>query len=176
MGRDSAKTMAMPQPMMIPSGTLPVARLVVDLPDEAATAALAARLAEHLAPGDVVALSGDLGVGKTTLVRAVIHAALDAETEVPSPTFTLVQTYDLPAGPLWHFDLYRLSSPDEVIELGWEEARTDGIVMVEWPDRLGRLLPAERLDLELGFGTNPTARSAVLTGYGAWAARSAALR
>jgi tRNA threonylcarbamoyladenosine biosynthesis protein TsaE len=99
-------------------------RFTLDLPDEAATAALAARLAALLRPGDIVLLAGDLGAGKSFLARALIRAAAgEPELEVPSPTFTLVQSYDLPAGELWHFDLYRLAAPDEVLELGWDEAR-----------------------------------------------------
>lgn len=140
-----------------------------DLPDEAATAALARGLAARLRPGDLVALSGDLGAGKTALARAAIRALAGAEEEVPSPTFTLVQTYDAPPATIWHFDLYRLSDPEEVVELGWDEART-GIRLVEWPDRLGRLLPADRLDLRLGMAGG-TARRAVLRGWGSWAGR-----
>lgn len=145
------------------------------LADQAATEALAARLAAVLRPGDVVALGGDLGAGKTTLVRALIRAAAGAEVEVPSPTFTLVQTYDLPIGTLWHFDLYRLAGPEEVIELGWDEARAGGIVLVEWPDRLGALLPADRLDLDLSFDKQPGRRVARITGTGRWAGRVAGL-
>ncbi len=110
---------------------------ILALPDQAATEVLAVRLAAVLRPGDLIALGGDLGAGKTTLARALIRAAAGAEIEVPSPTFTLVQVYDLPIGAVWHFDLYRLSGPDEVIELGWDEARAEGVALVEWPDRLG---------------------------------------
>jgi tRNA threonylcarbamoyladenosine biosynthesis protein TsaE len=152
----------------------PARTVTLDLPDEAATAALAARLGACLRPGDVVALWGDLGSGKTALVRALVRAQLGPGAEVPSPTFTLVQTYDLPAGTLWHFDLYRIESPDEVVELDWDEARAGGIVMVEWPDRLGPLLPGERLDAALDFGAAPGARSARLTGHGGRAGRIAA--
>lgn len=142
-----------------------------DLPDEAATRALARRLAVVLRPGDVVALHGDLGAGKTAFARALIRALVgDEGEEVPSPTFTLVQTYALPDATVWHFDLYRLSEANEVIELGWEEAR-QGIVLVEWPDRLGPLLPADRFDLTLGFGASPDARVATLAGHGAAARR-----
>ena len=149
--------------------------VTLDLADEAATAALARRLAPHLRVGDVVALSGALGAGKTAFVRALIGAALGAAAEVPSPTFTLVQTYDLPAGTLWHFDLYRIADPDEVPELGWDEATATGIVVVEWPDRLGPLLPARRLDLVFDFASAPDARIARLTGHGDWAGRLAGL-
>ena len=145
-------------------------RFTLDLPDEAATAALAARLAPRLRPGDIVLLSGDLGAGKSFLARALIRAASgEPELEVPSPTFTLVQMYDLPAGPLWHFDLYRLGAPEEVLELGWDEAR-QGICLVEWPDRLGGLVPPDRLKIELAQGPKATdgadGRTAVIIGLG----------
>jgi len=166
---------AHPRAAMTADPPPPARTVTLDLPDEAATAALAARLGAGLRPGDMVALRGDLGSGKTALVRALVRAQLGPGAEVPSPTFTLVQTYDLPVGILWHFDLYRIESPDEVVELDWDEARAAGIVMVEWPDRLGPLLPAERLDLALDFGAAPGARSARLTGHGGWAGRVAAL-
>lgn len=125
--------------------------------DETATAALAAAFARSLRPGDVVCLVGDLGAGKTAFARAAVRALTgDPDEEVPSPTFTLVQTYPAPAGTLWHFDLYRLSGPEEVFELGWEEATADGIVLVEWPARLGALLPARRIDVTIaGAGEGP---------------------
>lgn len=148
----------------------PPLRRSIPLPDEAATAALARRLASVLAPGDLVALRGDLGAGKTALSRALIRAVTEEDAEVPSPTFTLVQTYDTAIGPVWHFDLYRLSGPDEVVELGWDEARAEAVLLVEWPDRLGPMLPADRLDLTLSF-EGPTARRADLDGHGAWAER-----
>ncbi len=112
------------------------------LPNEQATEALGATLAARLKPGDVVGLKGDLGAGKTTLARAIIRAAAaDPELIVPSPTFTLVEVYDTPRGSYWHFDLYRLDDPQQVYELGWEEALAEGIILLEWPERLGRLLP-----------------------------------
>jgi tRNA threonylcarbamoyladenosine biosynthesis protein TsaE len=144
----------------------------VELPDEAATAALAVGLSRLLRTGDVVTLRGDLGAGKTAFARALIRALGDPDEDVPSPTFTLVQTYDVAPAPVWHFDLYRLGGPDEVIELGWDEVRADGIALIEWPDRLGTLLPADRLDLALSFvDGEPTARRAILTGHGLWADR-----
>ncbi len=148
----------------------PTSLLSVPLPDEAATAALARRLAPTLVPGDVLALRGDLGAGKTAFARALVRALVgDDEAEVPSPTFTLVQTYDSGAGPVWHFDLYRLSGPDEVQELGWDEVG-QGIALVEWPDRLGPLLPRDRLELTMSFDGSD-ARRADLAGFGAWGAR-----
>jgi len=122
------------------------------LPDEAATERLGTSLAERLRPRDVVALQGGLGVGKTTLARAILRAASgDPALIVPSPTFTLVEIYDTPVGVFWHFDLYRLEEPEQVFELGWEEARADGVALVEWAERLGTLLPRERLTVTLAM-------------------------
>lgn len=112
------------------------------LADETATEHLGATLAARLKPGDVVGLKGTLGAGKTTLARAILRAAAgDPALIVPSPTFTLVEVYETPGGTYWHFDLYRLETPEQVFELGWEEARAEGIVLIEWPERLGPLLP-----------------------------------
>ncbi|MEI8394447.1 MAG: tRNA (adenosine(37)-N6)-threonylcarbamoyltransferase complex ATPase subunit type 1 TsaE [Rhodospirillaceae bacterium] len=120
------------------------------LPDEAATERLAASLAPLLRSGDVLTLKGDLGAGKTALARALIRCLADnPDEEVPSPTFTLVQGYETVAGPVRHFDLYRLSGPDDVIELGWDDALVESIVLVEWPDRLGSALPPGRLEITL---------------------------
>ena len=122
------------------------------LPDEAATERLGASLAKRLRLHDVVALQGGLGVGKTTLARAILRAAAgDPGLIVPSPTFTLVEVYDTRHGAFWHFDLYRLESAEQVFELGWEEARADGIALVEWAERLGMLLPNERLTVTLAM-------------------------
>ena len=122
------------------------------LPDEDATERLGAALARRLGPRDVIALQGGLGVGKTTLARAILRAASDDPgLIVPSPTFTLVEVYDTRRGTFWHFDLYRLESPEQVFELGWEEARADGIALVEWAERLGTLLPSERLTVTLAM-------------------------
>ena len=122
------------------------------LPDEAATERLGSSLARHLRPRDVVALQGGLGVGKTTLARAILRAASgDPDLVVPSPTFTLAEVYETPRGPFWHFDLYRLEAAEQVFELGWEEARADGVALVEWAERLGPLLPVERLSVTLAI-------------------------
>jgi tRNA threonylcarbamoyladenosine biosynthesis protein TsaE len=112
------------------------------LADETATEALGATLAARLRPGDVVGLYGELGSGKTTLARAILRAAAaDPTLIVPSPTFTLVEVYETARGNYWHFDLYRLEAAEQVYELGWEEALAEGIVLIEWPQRLGALLP-----------------------------------
>jgi tRNA threonylcarbamoyladenosine biosynthesis protein TsaE len=142
--------------------------LTLPLPDEAATAALAARLAARARPGDALLLEGKLGAGKSSFCRAFLRAASgDPALEVPSPTFTLVQSYDLPAGPAFHFDLWRLDGPAGLDELGWEEAR-EGIVLVEWPDRLGALraaLEPEALTIALAPGATDTSRIAMLSGW-----------
>src|SRR4051812_5239954 len=107
----------------------------IALVDEAATRALAAELAAALEPGDLVTLSGDLGAGKTTFARALIrHLAGDDAIEVPSPTFTLLQSYELPRFQLVHVDLYRLSGPAELAELGFDDIAENSVVLLEWPD------------------------------------------
>ncbi|MFZ5778581.1 MAG: tRNA (adenosine(37)-N6)-threonylcarbamoyltransferase complex ATPase subunit type 1 TsaE [Pseudomonadota bacterium] len=122
------------------------------LPDEAATQRLGDLLAGRLQVRDLVALHGGLGVGKTALARAILRAASrDPALIVPSPTFTLVEVYETRRGTFWHFDLYRLEAPEQVFELGWEEARADGIALVEWPERLEGLLPGDRLDVMLSI-------------------------
>ena len=146
------------------------------LPDEASTEALARRLAAISRPGDVLALWGDLGVGKTIFARAFVRARGDPFEDVPSPTFTLVQVYepmDGSDGPTYHFDLFRLKSFEETYELGIEEAFGSGISLVEWPDRLGPLLPARRLDIKLAEGSTPDSRTVALEGHGDWRTRLA---
>lgn len=129
---------------------MPHPTLTLQLPDEAATAALGELLGAVARAGDVIALVGDLGAGKTTLARALIRSHLGPETEAPSPTFTLVQTYPGPRFDIWHFDLYRLEDPGEARELGLEEA-VDGLSLIEWPERLGRYLPPARLEVRLSL-------------------------
>jgi tRNA threonylcarbamoyladenosine biosynthesis protein TsaE len=110
---------------------------------------LAARVAACLRPGDAVLLEGPLGAGKTAFARALLRSATgDAALDVPSPSYTLVQSYDSPLGPIHHFDLWRLDGPGALAELGWEEARA-AIVLVEWPDRLGALRPHDALHIAL---------------------------
>jgi tRNA threonylcarbamoyladenosine biosynthesis protein TsaE len=125
-------------------------RMHLNVSTLAETEALAARLAALARPGDVILLRGPLGAGKSALARAFLRAAAgDAALEVPSPTFTLVQSYPLPGGVVaHHYDLYRLDGPGGLMELGWDEAR-EGIVLVEWPERLGGLAPAGALTVTL---------------------------
>jgi tRNA threonylcarbamoyladenosine biosynthesis protein TsaE len=146
--------------------------IVVDLRDETATAALAARIAAMATPGDIIALKGDLGTGKTAFARAFIRAWLNQE-EVPSPTFTLVQVYDVGPTAIWHFDLYRIRTPEDAWELGIEDAFVEGISLIEWPERLGPLLPDRRLELNFAFGDDPGARRIAVDPGKGWQARLA---
>jgi len=148
------------------------AMIALDLPDEAATVALAHRISRLAQLGDIIALKGDLGVGKTAFARAFIRSR-GGQEEVPSPTFTLVQIYDLhPA--IWHFDLYRLRHPEEAWELGIEDAFSAGISLIEWPERLDTLLPERRLEICFTFGREPDARYATLDPGSGWGPRLAA--
>ena len=142
----------------------------LELADEAATAALAARIAELARPPDVIGLSGDLGTGKTTFARAFIRARAGAawDEEVPSPTFTLVQIYDLAGGRVHHFDLFRVENPEAARELGVDEAFAEGISLIEWPERLAGAWPADRLEIELSHGRRVEARGVRLIGLGRW--------
>jgi tRNA threonylcarbamoyladenosine biosynthesis protein TsaE len=151
--------------------------LELTLADEAATAALAARLAPLLRVGDLVTLGGDLGAGKTAFARALINALPGAPEEVPSPTFTLVQLYERGDLSVWHFDLYRLERAEEVWELGLEDALAEGVSLVEWPERLGGQMPRDRLEVRLR-APDPEGprRLARLTPHGAWRGRLAAMR
>jgi len=134
-----------------------------DLPDETATVALAIEIANAIDCPIVIALWGDLGAGKTSFARAFIRTlAQDAQLEVPSPTFTLAQNYHSTKGTIWHFDLYRLESPDEALEIGFEDALADSIILVEWPERLGPQLPPRRIDIRLSLTPDGTARHANL--------------
>jgi len=124
----------------------------MELPDLAATEAVGARLAALVRPGDVVTLSGPLGAGKTSVARGLL-AALGLAGEAPSPSFAIVQPYDLPEVrlPVWHVDLYRLDDPREVDELGLEDERGDGLLLVEWPERAGPGVWPEALALTLSI-------------------------
>ena len=154
----------------------PPASIHLELPDEAATEAFAGRLAGLLRASDFVGLGGVLGAGKTTCARLMIAALAGHGMEVPSPTFTLVQSYDFDGFTLWHFDLYRIETPEEVLELGFDDALADGVALVEWPERLGPMLPATRLDVMLSQGPSPDARVAEITAHGDWRERLANLR
>jgi tRNA threonylcarbamoyladenosine biosynthesis protein TsaE len=156
------------------------------LDDEAATARLGAALAGVLHPGDAVLLSGALGAGKSALARAVIGALLgDPGAEIPSPSYTLVNVYETPRGPVWHADLYRLSGDAaEIGELGLDEAMDPSaegaaggaLVLVEWPERLGGALPARRLEIRLSSRAGAEGRDAMLTLAGpGWEAAAAML-
>lgn len=141
----------------------------ITLPDAAATVALGARVGARLAAGDVVCLTGGLGAGKTTLARGAIEAWTGEAEEAPSPTYTLVQTYDGPKGELWHCDLYRLKAPDDAWELGLEDAFASAATLIEWPERLGAYLPGDRLDISLA--PQAEGRLATLKAHGAWRTR-----
>jgi tRNA threonylcarbamoyl adenosine modification protein YjeE len=146
----------------------------VVLPDEDATRKLMIDVAGALKPGDTVTLSGDLGAGKTTFVRALIrYLAGDETIEVPSPTFTLMQTYDLPQFPLLHADLYRLSGAAEMSELGFDDLPGEAVIMMEWPDRAAGSLRADRLDIAFTLAPKLKLefRHARVTGYGSFAPR-----
>lgn len=139
--------------------------LVLDLPTLAATEALAARAAVLARPGDAVLLEGPLGAGKTAFARAFLRAAGgDPDLDVPSPSYTLVQSYDTPRFRAHHFDLWRLDGPAALTELGWEDALAD-LVLVEWPDRLGALRPAAALTVALAPGAADGQRRAILRGW-----------
>jgi len=123
---------------------------------------LGARLGRVLRAGDIIALAGGLGAGKTTLARGLVQSVLPHEI-VPSPTYTLVQTYELKDFTLWHCDLYRLEHHDEAYELGLMDALGEDVCLLEWPDRLGPLLPKDALKIEIAF--EGEGRTVSLTGW-----------
>ena len=133
--------------------------LETPLPDLGRTEHLGARLAALARPGDAILLEGPLGAGKTALARAFLRTASgDPGLEVPSPSFTLVQTYETRIGPVHHYDLWRLDGPAALTELGWDDAVND-IVLVEWPDRLGSLRPPDALTIALQLAANGVRRA-----------------
>ena len=143
---------------------MPAATRLIELPSLAATESLAAAVAALARSGDVILLAGPLGAGKSTFARAFLRAAsADPALEVPSPTFTLVQSYDTRIGTVHHFDLWRLDGPGGIAELGWQEVR-DGITLVEWPDRLGSLRPDDALSVTFDINGEET-RRALLSGW-----------
>jgi tRNA threonylcarbamoyladenosine biosynthesis protein TsaE len=138
--------------------------LVIESCCLAESQALAARIAELVRPSDVILLEGELGAGKSEFARAFLRALVgEPHLDVPSPTFTLVQRYDTPRGPVYHFDLWRLDSSADLSEIGWDEA-SDGIVLVEWPDRLGERRPIDALTVALQI-IGPTRRRVTLSGW-----------
>lgn len=143
--------------------------LSLPLPDLDATRLLARKLAPLLRATDVVTLQGDLGAGKTTFARALL-SALGIGEDVPSPTFTLVQTYEGASYPVYHFDLYRLKSPDETEEIGFDDACGHGLVLVEWPERAGNFLPRDRLSLRFEVSGDGS-RHVIVEGLGRWEQR-----
>src|SRR5215472_1504095 len=147
-------------------GSQGLGRIVV-LSDLAATAALGQDIAASLVRGAVVALEGDLGAGKTTLARAIL-GALGVRESVPSPTFTLVQTYETKCFPVRHYDFYRIESEREIEELGLDDALAEGVALIEWPERAGSLLPKNALHVALAI-VNGNERRATLSGSADWA-------
>jgi tRNA threonylcarbamoyladenosine biosynthesis protein TsaE len=147
----------------------------ISLPSPDVTARLATALAPKLGPGDAILLEGPIGSGKTHFARALIQARLSLDhaphEDVPSPTFTLVQTYDTGKVEIWHADLYRLTHPDEVEELGLSQAFEQAICLVEWPDRLGNLVPGNALTLAFSQGDESDERWLTVTGSPDWRER-----
>ncbi len=136
---------------------------ICDSPEKMAQ--IAQEMAHSLCRGDILLLKGDLGAGKSTFARALIQALCGAETEVPSPTFTLVQTYDASSFTLWHFDLYRLTQPEEVYELGIEEAYNNGVSLIEWPERMGDQIPPRAIEIKFRYGAHENERILCITGW-----------
>ena len=135
------------------------------LKNESETGLLAAQLANVSGTGDIIGLIGDLGAGKTAFARAFINAR-GGDVEVPSPTFTIVQVYEFSDVTVYHFDLYRIEETEELLELGIEDAFTDGISLIEWPDRMDTYLPSDRLDIIFSSVLSQSARQVTLVGYG----------
>lgn len=138
-------------------------RATLTLSSEEDTRQFASALGEQLHPGDTVLLYGDIGAGKTFLARALIQSLQIQSEEVPSPTFTLIQTYETRAGDIWHCDLYRIGSIGEIEELGLIDVFQTSICLIEWPDRLGSLAPKDALAITLqSDDANPDQRYATL--------------
>ena len=148
---------------------LPHVEICVANEDE--TKLVAKQLSGIVSCGELVTLIGDLGVGKTTFARAFIQSLTSNKEEVVSPTFTLVQTYEKQQNLIYHFDLYRVNDPEEIQELGFDDALANGIVLVEWPCRLGHFLPSIRLDLKIQQGKLQNSRKFQFFGYGYWSNR-----
>lgn len=153
-----------------------MARLRLSLPDQEATRAFGSRLAGLIRPGDVIALRGVLGAGKTELARALIRARAGAAIEVPSPSYTLVQDYRIGDLVIRHIDLYRIADPAELLELGLDALAAGEAWLIEWPERAEAALPPDRLDVELRQGDAPNARIADVTAGRGWEERLDTLR
>lgn len=138
----------------------------IRLADPQDTDQLGQTLAGYAQAGDCILLRGQIGAGKSALARAFIRCLLGPDTDVPSPTFTLVQTYEYAAFDIWHADLYRLTDPQEVVELGLIDAFADQVCLIEWPEILGDLAPESALDIQLEV--LPDAHLATLTYHGSW--------
>ncbi|MEM6729781.1 MAG: tRNA (adenosine(37)-N6)-threonylcarbamoyltransferase complex ATPase subunit type 1 TsaE [Pseudomonadota bacterium] len=141
-----------------------------DLHTQGATEALAHRLGPALKAGDCLLLDGPIGAGKTTFARALIQGALGRLEDVPSPTFTLVQSYTGPSFDIWHCDLYRLTGADELVELGLDDAFETALTLIEWPDRLGALAPDRAQHLRFEVDGESEARRLIVHGDARWAA------
>ncbi len=138
---------------------------------ETDTVDLGATLGAYLRQGDILTLEGTLGMGKTALARGLIRRLCGYETVVPSPTFTLVQIYDGPDFPIWHCDLFRIETSDDAIEIGFDEAFTDAATLIEWPERLGSMLPERRLRIRFLSEKNDGSRMVTLEGDADWKQR-----
>jgi tRNA threonylcarbamoyl adenosine modification protein YjeE len=143
----------------------------INLADENAMVRLADSIAVIAQEGDVLTLEGDLGTGKSVFARAFISMRNGAPLEVPSPTFTLVQSYDLEFGTIHHFDLYRLETPEDALEVGLEDAFSSGISLIEWPDRAEGLLPPSRLEICIEYGESNNQRTVRIKSNAAWKQR-----
>ena len=141
--------------------TMPV---MITSESEDNTVNFAKQCAQQAKPGDIFTLHGTLGMGKSVFSRGFIRELMQEDVDVPSPTFTLVQTYETSQGTIWHFDLYRIEDPEEIYEIGWEEALDNGICLIEWPERLGALIPPTRKEIVFeNIGANT--RKIILTEY-----------
>lgn len=135
--------------------------VVIQTNSEEQTGDFARQCANNAQIGDVFLLNGPLGAGKSVFARAFIQHLVGSDVEVPSPTFTLLQTYSTPKSPLWHFDLYRLEDPEEIYELGWEDAIQNHILLIEWPTKLGHLKPKNYKEINIK-PTDDTSRKITL--------------
>ena len=149
--------------------------ILLNLADVAAADAFAAHIAKELKPGDVIGLSGNLGIGKTVLARSIIRVLATTYDilvpDIPSPTFTLVQQYDFPPFSVFHIDLYRIDDDKETLELGIEDIFANDVSLIEWPERLGLYLPPNRLHLTLLPGNHDNARILQIDKFGSWQKR-----